>query len=1247
MTRFSKEVTVMKRDIIQKKYNPDIFQANEKQWEAQLLRGKNILVSASAGSGKTSVLTTRIVNILAEDNGATDIEDLLVLTFTNAAAGEMRERVDKQLQKNIKTPKRLAELFELSEQEVRTNLKRQQMNLANANIMTIDSFCKQLVSEYYYLLGISSNYQILDNDELNMMIDKVYRRVFEICMTQFPDEFKQLLHHLKSQESLLAFLNQAVNEMMIQETPQEWLNQLTWAYEEEHHAQVINDYYQMICGEEWEETLYLIAEILSEDPMEKINERKQQDKTHEYMTSVQKLLSLFQSDTFTEDIVDAIAQTIDELKQCNMASANTKYVKNHSLKNQMLALRGRVKGLLKNPLLSFTYREHQAQLKQTKAIVKTAKKVIELYAEMLQQEKRRLNQFEFTDIERMAYELLQTQESIAKHYQVRLNEILVDEYQDNNSLQDAILKSISNGHNLFMVGDVKQSIYGFRNANPQLFMDRYQNYQNSDDDELIILQENYRSDQTVLGATNFIFAQIQDPYFDRIDYDKQAELKAGTEERLRKQKPVEFYLYQKENDVERALDEDINYEITLMAHKMQNLHQQGVSYQDMAVLVRGHNYGTTIKQQLSDYGIPVILQKEANYYRTTEVQTIIALLEIIDNPMQDIPLATVLHSPMYRLTEADLVAIQLQDISGNFYQKVEAYQNEQNELAQTCRKFIEDLNEWRYLANKRSVTELLRSIYQKTYYDDYVAGLENGSQRQVNLMVLNNQAKKYESKGGNTLFDFIQILKKHSENDKPDEESPQAIMDDAVTIMTVHGSKGLEFEHVFLFNIEHEFNQKDTQKSYLFNGIPQLSPLTFGMQSLEYVEDNVIKEIQLRHIQTNIVYELMKDVLKRKTLAEEMRLLYVALTRAKSGLYFIGKTTSAIDLVKEKHSVLSCTLRESAKSYQHWLLASAGRHADIKECYSELAGIEDVPCVADERFKQLEAMSHFAFHVYQTEEVEHMDSAMQEMSPESLELVHMPQAKDVAKAQDRLNFQYDHAQQKATCTPSYRSISEIKQLTPDPILIEMIENGMLNISAMNTSDVIRDEEDKIVAPEFELPNFEEQLVEATDIGLATHRLMQMVDLTTVPTKESLQALAKTLYPDKLQLIKQLNIQAILDFFKSDVGQLLLSPKNHVYREQPFSLLKPASAIEQDVTDDEVLIHGIIDTYIELPNGHVILIDYKTNRRRYRERQTTFEKRLKEQYTFQLSYYKEALEKTGRVVDGVYIVSLDNGSVIPL
>jgi ATP-dependent helicase/nuclease subunit A len=1248
---------------------PQSEQFTDSQWQAVFDGDKNILVSASAGSGKTTVLVRRVIEKI---KSGVDVDRLLIVTYTEAAAKEMKERIQSALQKAIN---------EESDSAMQRHFAKQLSLLPTANISTLHAFCLTVIRRFYYLIEADPVFRLLtDETETLLLKEDVWDALRETFYAENQAAFYRLTENFsndRSDDGLTKLIFAFYDFAKANPDPAAWIEQLSSSYEVgerlgdsalfqtylkpnllETVQRCLQRYEEMIQLTENEEKLMKICQ-LAQNEARQTQQFLVQLEANDLEAAYQQATSFVfdRYPTVRKEELKPIANQAKDLREQNKKALND----------------------LKSSLFTLSPTEMKTVLQEAAPIVAEMAQVGKAFIEAYGAEKLRRNLVDFNDLEHYTLEILTKKTATgfiaseaSVYYRQKFDEVLVDEYQDINQLQETILywlrKPKAAEGNLFMVGDVKQSIYSFRLADPTLFIEKYTKYGQGEDGKRIILAENFRSRKTVLDFTNLVFEQLMDERVGQIDYDEAAALIPGFDQFTEAADyATELLIYEKKADTspeqehilpelaasEFALEDKTEGELYLTALKIRELIDQKfliydkktqtnrpVTYRDIVLLTPTKKNNLAILEVFKAVGIPIQVNDAQNYFQATEIRIMIALLQLIDNPYQDIPLAAVLRSPMVGLKEKELVLIRLANQKASYYeafldfnQKLEPTMEEAAVQEKTL-QFAALLEKWREMARRNQLADLLWTIYRDTAYLDYVGGLPAGKQRQANLYALVDRGAAYEKTTFRGLFQFVRFIEKMQEKDK-DLAEPVVLTDEnAVRVMTIHASKGLEFPLVFILDMTKEFNLSDLNERYIFE-----EKLGVGLRFLQ-PEHRVLYD--------TLPFLAIKQVRMRKLLSEEMRKLYVALTRAEQKLFLVGSYNDEATMWKEWQKVADVNTKvlpvenrlQAKSSLMNWVGMSLIRHqtasayqqdltvATLPEIWNHPAAFT-IECKNEAEIKASLAQLHF------TDEADAIEVSDQAVS-----------ANLITKGLTRLNYRYPF--EVATRTTSYQSVSEIKRVFDDPDNQQLVQIDVQPNQTIQANPVIVN---RMIEGELEKPKFLEtvQAPSAAEVGTATHYLLQLMELTEKPTLATLEALRDQLIQRKVinkEVAVRINLNKIVAFYETNFGEMLLKHASSVKREQPFSMLLDAKELFQDYpeqTNDPLLIHGIIDGYIEVADGY-ILYDYKTDYVSALDPQAIND--IVERYQGQLALYQRALqEATNKKVRGMYLILLSAGAVV--
>lgn len=872
-------------------------------------KGQNILVSAAAGSGKTAVLVERMINKIV--NQGVDIDKILIVTFTSAAASEMRERILEAIYKKLET------------EPDNKNLQKQIVLLNRANISTIHAFCLNIIKNNFFEIGISPDFRIAETAEVELLklevLDDLLEELYEENNAKI-NKITEVYSGYRGDENLKALILDIYNYIQSTPFPEEWLKIQTEKFSMKDKT---------FSETEWSK---IILENYKENITSYIEQIEKMSKQIENDIDLQKYYLVLRDDIEQLNSLIADLSNWDEIVENSQKFSMKNWPRDKKIISELAdnihaernTIRDEVKGLIKNAFCA-TADQAREEIQEMHQILILLQELIIEFTEKFKQAKQSKNIIDFNDIEHYALNILTTrnedgsivQSEIAKKYMEKFTEIAIDEYQDSNFVQESILSSISNGKNLFMVGDVKQSIYKFRQAQPELFLDKYEKYKLKDEleegDSLKIqLFNNFRSKEKVLDFVNRIFANIMSKKLGDIDYTQEEYLNySANYEEIEQNDKLELHIIEKRKDEEKEEEDGdevveeldtTTLEAKFVARKIKEILQsdlkvwdkkqkkyRAVTYKDIVVLLRSPNsVASTYEKEIAELSIPVFSDTNVKYLESIEIETIMNLLRIIDNPMQDIPLVAVLRSYIGGFTDNELIEIRLNDKKCPFHEALMKADNPKID------KFMEQLKKWRFEQEYLPLDELIWRIYLDTGYFNYVSLMPNGEFRQANLKMLFEQAKQYENASFKGLFNFIRFIENLKKN-SGDLSSAKLIgeNDNVVRIMSIHKSKGLEFPVVFLCGTGKKFNLNDLSNEILLH-----QDLGFGPNYIDYN-----KKVKY----DTLAKEALKVKLRNENISEEMRVLYVALTRSKEKLIVTGVSK------KEPANLKKC------ESYLDWI----------------------------------------------------------------------------------------------------------------------------------------------------------------------------------------------------------------------------------------------------------------------------------------------------------------------------------------
>lgn len=1210
----------------------------EEQKEAIYTETGNILVAAGAGAGKTAVLVNRIIRKIMDEKSCTDIDRLLVVTYTNAAASEMKERIGDKIQRNLE------ENFESS------RLQRQLALLNQANIMTMHSFCLKVIRENFQLIDLDPGFRVADSDECILLKQEAVSELFEEKYDEEDHNFLKFVDSFGYKDDSRA--------MDIVVALYEFVQSVPWPHEWLQNAE------RNFCvGSGFDFSISPWAEILIQNIKKEIG-----GMILKLENSAEKL----RTDDCLKPYLEVFVYYIDELKKC-MELTSWNKIKKHIDEFTFKKL-PTIKGKDYNVFIKESSKKAKNSVKKSldgiKDKISTAENIGKSISDMhpiikcltdmtiefeekYSSKKRERDIIDFNDIEHFCMKILVdkyedgqiTPSNAALYYRKFFEEILIDEYQDSNSVQEVIINMIcrkDDMSNLFMVGDVKQSIYRFRQAKPELFLEKYKSYSQKKGsiNRRIKLFKNFRSRFNIIDAVNYIFGQIMCTEVGELDYDREEELQGmaqypESELSTFENESVELHIIDRSNESEGEENFDgVQAEARLVAKKIEELVQSGVcvydktkacyrgiAYSDIVVLMRStKGLSPVFVEQFNNCGIPVFADVSTGYFDTIEIKTIMSVLGIIDNPIQDIPLIAVLRSPIENFSPEELIDIRISNKDMPFYKAMrECVKSDETSDELKCKitKFMNRLHIWRKKVLYMSIDEFLWYIYMDTGYYGFAGAMPGGIQRQANLRMLFQKAEQYEKTSYKGLFNFINFINKLRMS-SGDMGSAKVLgeNENVVRIMSIHKSKGLEFPVVILAGAGKNFNTMDMKEPVMFDE-------KLGIAS-DYVD--CVRRVKY----TTVVKEIFKNKLKNETLSEEMRILYVAFTRAKEKLIITGSVANLEKSVEKwceesingEKIVPSYSLLK-ARNYMDWICEALVRHKDGNV-------IRDASAGSYTKFHDVKGVSKWNIKLWNKNKIADIpkENKKSDIVDEikSLE-IECGKSSYFDEINRRLDWKYKYYD--ASIIPAKFSVSELKKRFIDDsneYNANFDENKGLEI---RIPDFMRDK--KEISPAYR--------------GTLMHLVMQHINISDTEKIENIilqiESLANREFMRK-EDIKFISPSKIFQFFKSDLGMRIKKSLN-VRREVPFYMEVESGEIYDNLPDyisknEKVLLQGIIDCYFEEEDG-LVLVDYKTD---YVENIDD----IKNKYKIQIKYYSKALESiTGKIVKEKYLYLFSIGKPV--
>ncbi|AST08014.1 helicase-exonuclease AddAB subunit AddA [Anoxybacillus flavithermus] len=1201
---------------------PRESQWTDEQWQAIYATGQHTLVAAAAGSGKTAVLVERIIQKILHTTQPIDVDRLLVVTFTNAAAAEMRQRIGEALERALeKEPHSL-------------HLRRQLSLLQKASISTIHSFCLDVIRKYYYVIGIDPVFRIADEGEMALLKEEVLEALFEQYYAENDEAFLAVVDRYTSDRTdadLQTLILRLYEFSRSHPNPSGWLQQIVHMYDVEEGARIDDlpyaHYLFQAVDLALEAAKYRLAQAL-----QKTKEPGGPDYLYDTLASDEQVIAKLK-----EARHESWQKLHEAMKNVSFATAKRKPkdgAYDEQLVEDVKKLRDQVKkeiSSLTEELFSFQPATYVRHLREMKPIVATIVQMVQRFADLLQAKKDEKGIVDFSDLEHYCLRILRAPSlehelkpsEAALYYRAQFAEVLVDEYQDTNMVQESILRLVSNDDeatgNMFMVGDVKQSIYGFRLAEPSLFLQKYNRFTKDGNGGLRIdLAKNFRSRKEILDGTNFIFRQLMTETVGDMRYDDDAALRFGAQDYPDKHVPVEcVWINEAKEESDEEEQEDvtaIQLEARWIAKKIKQLlaepffvydrrlkGERRLMYRDIVILCRSMSSASAMLEEFRKQNVPVYAELSSGYFSATEVSVMLSLLKVIDNPYQDIPLAAVLRSPIVGLDEEALARIRLAKKDGSFYEALRAFVQDphDDELYEKMKRWLASLSEWRTAARQKPLADLIWQLYRETNFYDYVGGMPGGKQRQANLRALYDRAKQYEQTSFRGIFRFLRFIERLKERED-DFGAARSLteQEDVVRMMTIHKSKGLEFPIVFLAGAAKSFNMQDLRSDYILDK-------DFGL-GMRFVHPT------WRASYPTVAQLAIKKKMKWQLLAEEMRILYVALTRAKEKLYIVC-TAKDVEAKKKKWQEVAYTqtwelppyVIEKAKSYADWIGYALVRHRQ-GICSSSTVlhdpSLWDIYIVPAHALEQEDEQAN-----------EHRDivEAMQQLQPVAIK------SEYEEEVNRRLFWTYTHA--PATVLRAKQSVSELKR--------------QRDIYGEHAEQPFRKE--LVDRPRF----LQAKMMTPAERGTMMHLVMQHVDVTKKVTVDTVrEQIARMVNGEWLteEQATVIDVESIVAFFHTPIGQRM-QRATRLEREVPFYLA-------HEMEGETVVIQGVIDCVFEDEHG-LVLIDYKTDRVSW---MSDPKEQLKRRYKGQLALYREAIEAIWRKkVTETYVYAFDGALLVAM
>lgn len=1220
------------------------------------LRNRNLLVSAAAGSGKTAVLVERILAKITDKAHPVDIDQLLIVTFTKAAAAEMRERIGDAIEKK------------LNEHPEDTHLQRQQTLLYNAQITTIDSFCLFVIRNYFHKIDLEPDFRIGEEGELKLLAGDVLDKLLDAYYEADSPEFVRLTETIatgKNDEKLKETIETLYTFAMSDPWPKEWLMRCMEPYQsgslEEFEKQplcvALLSYLSAVTGE-WIRMMEMALEMSLEPDGPQMYADVLADE-------VEMLKALKGCDSY-----QAYANAVGSVSFGRLPAAR-KFAGDEQKKQYVQELRNEVKDSRKKLMEQFFFlspTELAAGLKENEPVIRMLLTVTADFMDAFLAKKQERNMLDFSDLEHFALEILvdketkqptQTAEDLRKQFE----EVMIDEYQDSNYVQEALLAAVAGADNRFMVGDVKQSIYRFRMARPELFMEKYDAYCSENGiNQKIDLHKNFRSRPEVLQTVNDIFYRIMAKDLGNVEYDAAAALYPGME--FPKSSDPDMFrtevLLADPKDWEESAgsggEEDVRSggaggsswdmrsggtggspEAVMIAQKIRQLmaHQQvtdkktgqlrPMEYRDVVILLRGiGSFGQELTEVLKNYGIPAMTTAGTGYFSAIEVQTVLNLLRLLDNPRQDIPMAAVLRSYIGGISEEEMAKIRIRYPDMPFYQSVLSYAgigndgiraeqqgedskeinvaegNTEAELQQKIQHFLTKLADFRDRVSDTPIHELLYQVMDETGYLDYVYALPGGSVRRANLLMLLEKAIAYEKTSYHGLFHFIRYINELQKYEVDFAEAEDESTENVVRIMTIHKSKGLEFPVVIVAGMGRLLNQQDVRNRMVLH--PQYG---IGLD---------VTDLARRVRIPSLSRQILARQIQMENAGEELRVLYVALTRAREKLILSGTMKKA----EEKLASFACQRMDEQGHMGFLTRLKAG-------CYFDWV----LPALLLENEGGFESATGSrkttpGYSIHQVTPLELMQDEVARETEQAwsremlLALAERSQPELSSEIASRLSYRYPYEKEQELKTKL--SVSELKHRAIDQLRQE-------------ESDTTYAFEEPELIPY--IPEFMREAVGAQEEenigalrGTAMHRVLECFDFSKEfdTLREQIDGMLASGRLEQ-RLYELVSLPTIMQFMRLPLASRMQKAARAgcLYKEKPFVMGKRADEVSPETDSSAmVLIQGIIDAFFE-EDGQLVLVDYKTDAVKTKEE-------LIGRYKAQMDLYQEALERaTGKQV----------------
>jgi len=1070
-------------------------------------RDENLLIAAAAGAGKTRTLTERVIKLIEEN--FCNVDEMLIMTFTNAAAQEMRSRIQSALMKRLEK-----ELDEKNQEK----LERQIILLSGAQISTFDSFCQSVLRRNFSRIDLDPKFRTANENELKILKNEVIEELFEENYANGGDIFKNFTDefggNVRGDENIHEMIINLHDFSLSMPYPDKWLDSLAKPYELKENARLDeNIWFKFLKPYIFSTLKKIFTECEEAQQLADANKIK--------VTALATEAEQFNNLKISLDDWNTLYEKISKFQFGKMTGGRISEEKK-AAKAEITALHDSYKEKFETLRKKYFLADENkmlADIRELAAPIHELIRVTKEFARKFSAAKRERGIIDFADMEHFALKIFDNAPEVTAFYREKFKFIMVDEYQDTNGVQEAIIQKISRGDNLFFVGDVKQSIYRFRLVDSANFKDKMTNYR------CINLSKNFRSREKIITAVNEIFKRLMNKRATEIDYNAAARLQFGANyeigDKYFDEKPEFFYIKTEKNDDSK----DIELEMRFIAEKIHELiaskklirdgeNYRPVQLKDIVILHRSpKTQAFEILNTLKKYGVPAYVPDEENYFQANEIQVIVSLLNILDNIRQDIPLAAVMLSPIGGFSAEELAELRIATPDEDFYTAV-------SRGTEKCKNFLKKINKWRDFARQLSVSELLSNLYRETGYYDFVGKEIRGDTRQANLRILIDRATDFEATNARGLSRFVEFIKKLGDINK-DLATATTLgeNENVVRVVTIHKSKGLEYPIVFLAGVGKSFNLEDSTRAKLF------MHREFGIGAHRTPKNSLLK------VKTLATQAVSKKILD-ESISEELRLLYVALTRAEEKLFLVGTTTeNALKKLRqvdfpEDYDILS------AKKFMDWLLP-------IKNALK--------PFIS----------------------------------------AHLVEVSDILKIKER---SIEEEQKKFLQPPEKFPATQISKI-PAKLSVTELKRRAEEENLPQLEDFMRKKEFIYRRPNF----LQTKKLSGAEYGSLMHKVMQSLNLSGDLSAKGIEKQVAELSKREIissEHVKAVKFDKIAQFFASEIGQRLIAAQEF-YRELPFSRLINAQKFFH--VDEKIFIQGIIDLLFKDAAGNWILLDYKTDR----------------------------------------------------